>query len=513
MSPMPMDPDSALALHVPPRIEWKPVFIAAALFSVLSLMTGFASEAFLEADACAHYLCARFALAEPYRFVDVWGRPICTLIYSVPAALFGRGGTRITSLLMALTIGWIALRIARRQGMARPALALVFTLAQPLVFTHSFSELTELPFALLAGAAFLAYQSRRFTTLAAVASLMPLCRPEGFGFLLMALIALLFHRNFAAIVLLPLGLIAWNHAGWVMYGQTDPWYRWLADHWPWAAESVYQPGYLLHFVASLPAVVSPFVFPATLVGIVLGLGALRRARGRWGQWIGDHHARCDFLIVAIPLSMLLVHSLLYWRGLMASNGELRYMLTVAPFWGILAAQGYNWIVQRISIQRVYTWAAIACLAPLSVNYFYTVFPLRLDANWRTARAVATALAHNADDEAYPYVMASHIGIFYFLDVSPTDGTRVKDLSAANIASPPPGTRLIWDSLFASFNADRQRIIRKEDILAAGWVPDEMMQAVIDRKMGGHAIPTGGALIQPIRPVQWLAFKSPPLMRK
>jgi hypothetical protein len=339
---------------------------------------------------------------------------------------------------------------------------------------------------------------------------MPLCRPEGFGFLLMALVALICHRKFITTLILPLGLIAWNHAGWLLYGQTDPWYRWLGDHWPWAAESVYQSGYLLHFVVILPAVVSPFVFPATLVGIFLGLGALRRAKGRWGQWIGDHHARCDFLIVAIPLAMLAVHSLLYWRGLMASNGEPRYMLTVAPYWGILSARGWNWIVDRFTLRRVYTWAAVACIAPLSVNYFYTVFPLKLDTNWRTAQVVADQLRREANDPAYPYIMASHIGIFYFLDVSPTDGGRVKDLSAANIAALPPGTRLIWDSLFASYNADRQRIIRKEDILAAGWLPDEQMQAVIDKELKGHDASVESRLFQKKLPVQWLAFKSPPL---
>ena len=36
----------------------------------------------------------------------------------------------------------------------------------------------------------------------------------------------------------------------------------------------------------------------------------------------------------VPLGILAVHSYLHWRGKMASNGELRYMLIVAPFWSI-----------------------------------------------------------------------------------------------------------------------------------------------------------------------------------
>ena len=40
-------------------------------------------------------------------------------------------------------------KLAAGQGNRLPALALIFTLGQPLLFLHSFSELTELPFALV----------------------------------------------------------------------------------------------------------------------------------------------------------------------------------------------------------------------------------------------------------------------------------------------------------------------------------------------------------------------------
>ncbi len=50
-------------------------------------------------------------------------------------------------------------------------LALIFTLGQPLLFLHSFSELTELPFALVVGLAFLSYQRRRWWWMAALAAI------------------------------------------------------------------------------------------------------------------------------------------------------------------------------------------------------------------------------------------------------------------------------------------------------------------------------------------------------
>ncbi len=492
----------------PPSGHVLPVVVAVLIFATLSLLAGFGSDAFLEADATLHYLYARFAIAEPYRFVDVWGRPICTAIYALPAALAGRTGTRIASLVLAIGVAWIAMRIAKRQGHAWPALALIFTLGQPLVFLHSFTELTELPFALLVGGAFLAYQSRQFVVMAALVSLTPLSRPEGFAFIFMAFVALVLHRKWWPILLLPIGLLGWDLAGWHLYGRAEPWYRWLPDHWPYAAESAYRPGYLLHFVASLPAIVSPLVFPATVVGIVTTLALLK---GREGvrAFFADHGRRCAVLVALIPLSILIVHSILYWRGKMASNGELRYLLTVAPFWGVLAARGWEWAADQLPMlrRRVYLVAGIACLLPAVTNIFYRVLPLGEDRDNKIARIAATGLREH-QDSTHPFIMAANPLIFYFLDVSPTNGSRVKDLNSTTIASPPAGTRLVWDSLYGQYNADRSRVVNEQSILAAGWIPDPILQAELDRLPPPPSRADGWNAQFHERVTEWRSYKSP-----
>src|SRR5439155_64693 len=252
--------------------EWLPIVLATAIFAGLSLWAAAASPGFLEADACTHYQYARFALGEEHYLVNVWGRPFATALYAIPATLAGRMGVRVTSLICALLIATIAWRIARDQNYRWPALAFIFTLAQPLLFLHSFSELTELPFALLLVMAFWAYRRRQFLVMTILAALTPTARPEGFGILLLALLALIAHRS------------------------PEP---------------------------------SPHPFP-----------------GVPGEGEQTHRASCQFLIAAIPLSILAVHTLLYWLGRMASNGELRYLLIVAPFWALLAAKGWEWTFDR-----------------------------------------------------------------------------------------------------------------------------------------------------------------------
>ncbi|MCS7034918.1 MAG: hypothetical protein NZ561_13140, partial [Phycisphaerae bacterium] len=152
-----------------PRPDLAPIAIAITVFAGLSLLCAVASKGFLEADGCTHYLYARWAFQYPSYFVDIWGRPLKTALYAPAAAAFGLLGVRVTSLLVAIAVAGTAYLLARGQNYRWPALALIFTLGQPLVFLHSFSELTELPFALLLGCSFLAYQRRRYPALALLA--------------------------------------------------------------------------------------------------------------------------------------------------------------------------------------------------------------------------------------------------------------------------------------------------------------------------------------------------------
>src|SRR5258708_23743302 len=167
-----------------------PVLVAITIFAGLSFWAAVVSDGFLEADSCTHYIYARYAFAQPHLFVNIWGRPVCTGIYSIGAHFAGRMGVRITSLLIAVGIALIAMQIAKGQRWRWPVLALIFTLAQPLVFLHSFSEFTELPFALLVALGFWAYQRQRWFWFALVVGLRPLGRPEGFGLRALAGVAL-----------------------------------------------------------------------------------------------------------------------------------------------------------------------------------------------------------------------------------------------------------------------------------------------------------------------------------
>ena len=481
-----MTTTDALPLHNDRR-PWLPTVLAALVFSTLSLLAAVTSEGFLEADACTHYQYAKFAFAEPHYFVNVWGRPMVTALYAPGAALFGRVGVRATSLLCALVIATFAMLIALDQKYRWPALAFIFTLAQPLVFLHSFSELTELPFAALLAIAFWAYVRRQWLVMTALVALLPTARPEGFGFLLLAAAALVAHRRWWWLLVLPLPLLVWSYAGWKIYGSPsydDPisrrlpealrWLTWLKHEWPYADKSVYQPGHILHFVVTLPAVVSPVVFPFVGLGVWRSLPSPRPSPGVPGEGVEAanlplHRWRCQILIAVIPLLILVVHGLLYWLGRMASNGELRYMLVVAPFWALLGAKGWEWMFQRMNWRHPFITAGALVLLPIGANMAYPVIPIGLTHDAIKAREVARWYDESGIARDYPLMLASNPEIAYFMGVSHTDASRVREWRRDVIASAPPGTVLVWDPIYGQTNADRQRVVTLDEVRAAGWI--------------------------------------------
>ena len=402
-----------------------------------------------------------------------------------------------------------------------------------MVFLHSFSELTELPFAFLMALGFWAYQRRQFLLLAIVMGFGPLSRPEGFGFLAIVFVTLVLHRRWWWTPVLLLPLIGWDYFGWRLNGSEGQWWLWLKHSWPYSQESLYERGPLLHFVLLLPVVVSPLLLPATFIGAwrclipfrddateadprhrdargavphnenkeatrasqlqhVLaptpspgtpgegrdeGVFALRTrsachndesAAHRWVLCFFTNHARrCELLIVGLPTMILIGHSLLYWLGKMASNGEIRYMMVVAPFWALLSARGWAWVFSVMDWKRPLLWAGLAAMLPVLVNRAWTTLPMDNFDDWVEAERIARWYHTSGTEQRYPYLEISHVGLQYFLAIDPESG-RLRNWTKSTIDSRPPKTLLIWDRVGALYNSDVSRKVPLDEIRRAGW---------------------------------------------
>ena len=461
--------------------QWLSLAIAIVIFCIFSTTAAIYSRGFLEADGCTHFLYSRFVWQEHHLITNVWGRPFCTAIYAIPA-LFHRQGVRTASMIMAVGICLITFKIARRQNYRLPALAGIFLLGQPILFLHSFSELTEVPFALLVTIALWAYQTRRFVLLAVIVALMPTARPEGFGFIGLAVVAFILHRRAYLIPVLVLPLAIWSFAGWAQFGMARPWYikwwRWLPENWPYAMDSLYHRRNILYFVGILPAVISPIVFPFMWIGVwrslkskVAHLPLVEKIKlNLFGP---DHLQRVQWLIALIPLMVMAGHSYLAWRGKMASNAEPRYLLVAAPMWALLTAKGWEWIFARLNWKSAVAWGGIAILVPGLANAVYRVIPLKLNNEGMRAEEVSLwykSSSYYRADSPYPRLISTAKDVYYFLDLSDTDKLRTAEWQRKTILNDHRGIILIWDPVYGRFNSDVSRSMMAEEIRDAGWIP-------------------------------------------
>jgi hypothetical protein len=506
--------------------QWLSMTIAVVIFCFFSTTAAIYSRGFLEADGCTHFLYSRFVWQEHHLITNVWGRPFCTAIYAVPA-LFHRQGVRTASMIMAVAISLLTFHIARRQQYRLPALAGIFLLGQPILFLHSFSELTEIPFALMVTIALWAYQTRRFLVVAIVVALMPTARPEGFGFIGLATAAFILHRRGYLIPILFLPLAIWSFAGWAQFGMAQPWYikwwRWLPENWPYAMDSLYHRRHLLYFMGILPAVISPIVFPFMWVGVWRSLkssitGSSRRkistavaaidepqsgVLSYYGEasrpalrekcagliqtirnslFGPDHLRRVQWLIALIPLMIMAGHSYLAWRGKMASNAEPRYLLVAAPMWALLTAKGWEWLFDRRRWKSAVAWAGIAVLVPGLANAVYKVIPLKLNNEGMRAEEVSgwyRASPFYRKDSPYPRLVSTAKDTYYFLDVSDADPRRTAEWQRKTILEDQRGIILFWDPVYGLFNSDINRSMMAQEIRAAGWIPVH----IFDRQYG------------------------------
>jgi len=478
-----------------PTAWWTQCAWTITAFLLLTIVLAIRSNGFIAADACSHYLYAKYAFADPVNIVDVWGRPLVTLLFAGPAWLAGRMGVKIACVLMTAACGLVAGLIARDQNHRNPALAVLLTLGQPLLILFSFAEMTELPFALILSLAMWAFGRRQWVIFALLCGLLPAARPEGFAFLLVAMAILLLMRRLLPLAVLIVPLLAWDIAGWVITGRDGHWWMWLSHAWPWSTTSGYGRGNILCFVAVLPVLVSPFVLPATLAGIGLKLrGFLSLPRHAISDPTALHPLLCRVMVAAVPCMILISHSILRALGKFGTLGEARYLLVAAPLWGVLSAAGWEWIFATFNWKNRWRWAVVAVILPALVNVAYRVLPVRLDRDWLAAQSFATMVRQHELPAGHDRIISSHPGVYYFLNIDPTQNSRQNSFTRATIQRLPPHSILVWDPIYSAQNANLDDTSTLDAIRKSGWILlPEVSQHLTD-------MPNSGG--------QWAIFRSP-----
>ena len=311
-------------------------------------------------DAGFHFLFARWSLETPRLLVDVWGRPLFTALYAVPAR-FGYPVAKLLTVAIALAAAWNTAQLARAHGLERAGLAVPLLFLQPSFLLVCSDTMTEPLFALLLAVALRLHQAGRIRAGMWVAALLPLARPEGFFVALLwgAFVALdaragrTFLRRALSIVQLAGGAALWWAAATIL--TRDP--EFILHNWPpnWAAGATSGTGPLLQYLFIRDQILAGPILQALFALGLVALIARRRA----------------LLPVATLLLVAGLHSVFFRFGFFGSAGYARYLVCVAPPMALATLAGWNVVAGRAArvprawrvgaAAAVLLWAAGLCL--------------------------------------------------------------------------------------------------------------------------------------------------------
>jgi hypothetical protein len=412
-------------------------------------------------DGGAHYLFARWAWRHPEMFLDVWGRPLFTLLYAFPALLNFQAARALT-VVVCLATAWQTWQLAWQLKMPRAPLAIPFLFLQPSLFLFCADTMTEPMFALLFVIALRLHLRGRVTAGMFVASLFILTRPEGlFMSLLWAVWVLraqfssvqaVIRQLPAAILrLLPLGtgMFIWWLAAWLITGDVLFIKHNWPTNWPFSGTFYGAPG-LLNYPARLPEIVGPLLLPAFLYGMYRLLK--QRELG---------------VLTSSFLTLFLIHTVMRAYGLMGSAGYPRYLITVAPATALITLAGWNWLAERFAhLARPLRVAFVALLMTISAsaNFLYDD-----GAEWtRDATLVEKTYAWwAAQPRPLTRVIWSQPYMCMLLESDPWQNESFTQDAAKNrqlMQALPPGTLVFWDAK----SGPRWTDVKIEDFRANGF---------------------------------------------
>jgi hypothetical protein len=448
---------------------------------VFSVAMAMASPGFLESDEITHFLKAREMLQDWTQVLDIWGRPACTGLFGLAAAVGGmwstHGALLAARLFAVIVTAWVGLGSAAlyRQlrenepteergpfftgGVGGQAWVWVLLYAQPLFLLNSFTVMTEMLLACAWVWAAVMLLRGRVVWAGVLIGLGGLARPEGWLAIAAWPILLILWRQVsrervirwgviaASILASFVPMIAWWLAGVVAYHRV----RWMIDFFPWQAKSPYGKTGLL-FLGSSVVALALWMWVPVIVGMV---AAWRRKNAK------------TLLVVVGPIAgFFLVHATLGSMGLMGSMSLPRYFVCVSPFIAVLAMGGLQAMARWLRHPRWLRKGVIfALLMPGLLLASVGQLPVPKSNDLRQLDIVITAFEQRVPRAQWStQLIADNPYVFYRTGIRMDTPVHDRIFTADGVRDAPMGTYLMTDAELWG----RENRPTKEDLLSWGY---------------------------------------------
>jgi hypothetical protein len=455
-------------------LHWVLLFLICILLITLSIL----SEGYYGgADNIVHYTFSRFGYKYPHLFLDLWGRPLFTILSS-PFSQFGFNGIKIFNILTGLFTAYLSFLIAKKLKLSPSFLVILFVCFTPLYCIMLMTGLTETLFSFVLVLAIYYFFDEKYIVSSIVISFLLFARTEGFIFLPLFFLAFLAKRKFKAIPFLATGFVFFSLVGSFYYRDL----LWIIHNFPYSAHnpSYYKSGSFFHF----------FDLHDKIVGIPLeimaGIGVLYLLTRIFTK-DSEQRSQAFYEIVLILgpfLLYLTFHSVLYWKGLGGSLGLERVIAAVLPLAAILAMRGYHLVNKFIPDLLMKTIILIAFVFLLiQANFKMYDYPVQLDGEEKLEKQASLWFEQSGYTKAKLYF--TDYNACFFLDTRPEVDlislTGLEQLhSLDDIKTIKPGSVVQWDAHFGAneLRMPRDSLMRSPRLKLLNYLqPDEPMHVL------------------------------------
>ncbi len=423
-------------------------------------------------DSIQHYLIAHYAFKHPELFLDHWGKPLFTLIASIPA-IFGFAGIKFFNCLMVLwslrNVYLISGQLFHKNSWI-PLLLLAF---MPELMRLQFSGLTEPLFAAWLSASVLLVLRGKIYQGFVMVSFLPFIRTE--GFLLLPVFAIYFLdtqvklngnlrrlisnkkvclKMIAALALLTVGTVVYSLVGGIIKGDL----AWVFTGNPYKHIKNYGQGNWTHFPRNFVFITGVPIYGLWILGILLGGVAIF-----WKK--GSLNSHVSWRLIYGLFSVYFGAHVVFWAtGTAHSMGLMRVMVSLTPLAALIAARALffllSWfpkgIYQNIFLTLVCAYVAAFPFLPNPASLKVRDFQLSPDQVMLDQNADLVDGLEANDLKVYyahPYVPIA-FGFDPFLYPR-----HMSKLSQSNI---PPGTMFVWDNWFSVVEAGVPELFWEEN---------------------------------------------------
>jgi hypothetical protein len=401
-----------------------------AVVGVIESVWILSSRGFYHIDECAHFLYSRFVLQSLPITVETWHRPGRLWLFAGPAQL-GHVFTMFFCLVLFLCLLFVTYRIAKLKGIKHAEWVVLLVGLQPVLFDISYACLNEAPTALVIMLSYWFHLRKKLGWSIAIASLVFLFRFEMYSFALLLFLLYLWKREWKILPLILLGPLLWIGYSTIISGDVMTFFR------EWSRFShlgKFVPGVsVTHYVENLQTIFGFGQVALFVIGVVFIIRAKKSA---------DYGIIYFTIAINIIINTLTGADIFHWTG---SIGELRYVATVGPFFGIVLVYGLSEILERMKTEWGKFAFSIFVFSVVVFNCTLTTQPRR----WTNYDRVMINMTKAARTQ-YPHLtlLSNDCVAAYEMDVPPAGGPYFARLNKETLKKYPE-CLILWDPFLAN----------------------------------------------------------------